>query len=318
MSKQLFLYLQGGGIRAGVVCGMAAALEELVFSQQKTPVNRHMLASSGSAGTVFYWLSHLPHGIDAAVDIAQKIWINALVSPDFVRKGQLFGRDSIMDIDYLTEQIFREQHPLFVENIRHSPIGYAFPVWSVNKREIHWLTGGPMPDFGQPILRVDEEDPYLVLRAAKAIPFLYNRAISIGGEGYIDGTGRYPFPFVSTLASKNQGILLLSGSRKLVFADALGQYGKSALGYPLQAIKADKLPWSSHHEFGMRGFRHRRLLREVETLEQSGKLLVIEPSTAVTLGTVQDNSPTALLQNFQAGYFAVEGMLEEITRFVGA
>lgn len=311
MTNDVFILMQGGGIRAGVVGGMLAALEQWVFSREEyAGLKRHILASSGSAGTAMYWVSHLPMGPRAAIDVSRAIWLDALTDPQFVKFRRMLVGQPIMDIEYLVHHIFMQKHSLYLENIAQSQHGFALPAWSVDQKKVHWLAGGQLPDLGVPTVRLNAlEESYAALHAVKAIPYLYNKAVSIGEHMYTDGAGIYPIPLISECAWRHKTILLLTQSRDYNFLYSPSKYLEAMMGYLLQIVQVNKLPWSVYHHCARRGYRFWKLLTEAQRLQAAGRLLIIEPEPEYQAPAVWDNSPSALEYNFAMGERAVEGKL---------
>lgn len=122
------------------------------------------VAASGSVGSMFYYLTGQHEAIE-------KAWTDYLPSPAFIRYAPL----PAMRINYLVDTIFKEYIPLDVPALEHVQTKYFVPVTDA--------------ETGQAVFISNDTwfNPYEVMRAAKAIPILYNGHVHLGGRSYLDG-----------------------------------------------------------------------------------------------------------------------------------
>ena len=80
-----------------------------------------------------------------------------------------------MDIDYLIDDVFKKQEPLDQEKFNQTKTDYYISVTDA-------ITG-----MGRFISAKDGEDIFEVLRATKAMPFVYGKKVLLSGRQYIDG-----------------------------------------------------------------------------------------------------------------------------------
>lgn len=122
------------------------------------------VAASGSVGSMFYFLS-------GQYDAIQKAWTSFIPSPAFIRYAPL----PAMRINYLIDIIFKEYLPLDVKRVDATCTRYFVPVTDVDTGHADFITNDTW------------FNPYEVMRAAKAIPVLYNGHVHLGGRSFLDG-----------------------------------------------------------------------------------------------------------------------------------
>jgi predicted patatin/cPLA2 family phospholipase len=122
------------------------------------------VAASGSVGSMFYYLAE-------QYEDMKKIWTRYLPTKAFI---SYFPFPS-MRIDYLVDTVFKQFAPLDVADLDGISTRWFVPVTDVE-------TG-----HGDFITNETWFDPYEVMRAAKAIPILYNGHVRLGGSTYLDG-----------------------------------------------------------------------------------------------------------------------------------
>ncbi len=122
------------------------------------------VAASGSVGSMFYYLTE-------QYDAIEQAWTNFLPSPAFIRYAPL----PAMRINYLVDTIFKEYIPLNIQKLEATNTKYFVPVTDTETGDAHFITNDTW------------FNPYEVMRAAKAIPILYNGHVHLGGRSYLDG-----------------------------------------------------------------------------------------------------------------------------------
>ncbi len=185
----------GGGMKCAYSAGALVALaKELNITTPDV-----FVAASGSTGSMFYYLAH-------QYDDIEKVWTKYLPSPHFIR----YAPFPAMKINYLVDTIAKEYLPLCVEKLEETPTRYFVPVTDGDTGETRFI--GNELWF----------NPYEVVRAATAIPILYNGHVRLGSRSYLDGdfsTG------VATLIKKAMD----AGARRILLitnTDAPTQMGK--------------------------------------------------------------------------------------------
>ncbi len=124
-----------------------------------------MVASSGDAGNVLYFSAGQCEGM-------KRIWTELLSTPRFISPLRFWR---VMDINYLVDEVFREQERLDIN--------------ALNSSVIHWFVS--MEDFDTGRTRYvssqDALDPFEVLRATTALPIFFGAKVPIAGKRYMDG-----------------------------------------------------------------------------------------------------------------------------------
>jgi len=80
-----------------------------------------------------------------------------------------------MDVDYLVDEVFKKQEPLDIQKVKTSSIQWHIPLADYDRGKTFYAS-----------VR-DNLDPFEILRAAKAIPFLFGKRIPLAHHRYIDG-----------------------------------------------------------------------------------------------------------------------------------
>lgn len=152
-----------------------------------------VFALSGSAGNALYFVA-------GQYDAIERIWTELLSTRRFVSFARLWR---VMDIDYLVDKVFTKQEPLNIPRLRSSMIRYCIPVTDALTHVPRYFSNG-------------EADALEVLRAAKALPFLYGKRVTIDGGAYVDGGLSVTFDDLLTRAKD-------SGAKRIIAIDASGE-----------------------------------------------------------------------------------------------
>lgn len=160
ISDNLAIITSGGGMKCAYSAGAISALaKELGIVRPDIYVS-----ASGSTGTMFYYLA-------GQYDDIEKIWTRYLPSPHFIR----YAPFPALRINYLIDTVAKKYLPLDIEKVEFSPTKFFVPVTDSVSGETRFLNKGLW------------FDPYEMVRAATAIPILYNRNVWLGGRNYLDG-----------------------------------------------------------------------------------------------------------------------------------
>jgi predicted patatin/cPLA2 family phospholipase len=164
--------------------GGAVALAQLGFSELFDEV----YATSAGVMNAAYFLTNQPL-------LGITIYYESCTTALFMNPMRLW---KILDIDYLFDQVIKVDKPLDVDNIISSPTRFFVAV-------IDKATGdGFLVDTRK------TATPLLdVLKAATAMPVLYNRSVSVDGRFCIDGGLAIPFPLRQALARGCTDVLVL-------------------------------------------------------------------------------------------------------------
>lgn len=121
------------------------------------------ISASGSVGAMFYYLA-------GQYDEIERFWLHYVPSPQMVT---LFPPR--LHLDYVVDTIMRRELPLDEEKLFTTKTQWFVPVTDLQAGKTDYVTNDTW------------YDPYEVMRAAKAIPFLYGGAVRLGGKQYVDG-----------------------------------------------------------------------------------------------------------------------------------
>ncbi|HZI20625.1 MAG TPA: patatin-like phospholipase family protein [Pyrinomonadaceae bacterium] len=182
--RKLGLVIEGGAMRAVCSAGGAVALAHLGF----TDLFDEVYATSAGAMNASYFLSNQPL-------LGISVYFDSCTTRSFLNPLRVW---KVIDVDYLFEQVVSVDKPLDVEKILSSRTRLFVAV--IDKR-----TGA-----GTVIDTKATNAPLLsVLKAATALPVLYNRAIDIDGTPFMDGGLAIPFPIEQALANGCTDVLTL-------------------------------------------------------------------------------------------------------------
>lgn len=164
--------------------GGAVALAHLGFSELFDEV----YATSAGVMNASYFLSNQPL-------LGITIYYESCTTALFMNPLRVW---KVLDIDYLFDQVIKVDKPLDVEKVLSSPTSFFVAV-------IDTATGkGTLIDTKKtaaPLLDV--------LKAATAMPVLYNRSVPVDGRSCIDGGLAIPFPLRQALAHGCTDVLVL-------------------------------------------------------------------------------------------------------------
>lgn len=159
-NQKIAIVLSGGGTRCAYSAGALVALAQ-EYGYETPDI---AIASSGSVASLFYFLAKQHEDI-------KKTWTDLLDDPLFIS----FRRKHIMDIDYLIDHISKRKVPLNAEALEETRTAWFVPLTDARNGKTFWAT------------RVCWFDIYEIMRAAKAIPILYNEHVRLGTGRYVDG-----------------------------------------------------------------------------------------------------------------------------------
>lgn len=149
----------GGGMKCAYAAGALVTLAQtLGFTEPDI-----FISASGSVGAMFYYLAKQYGDIE-------KVWLRYVPSPQIVRVFPPRLR-----LDYVVDTILRRELPLDQAMLKATKTRWFVPVTDLETGHTDYISNDTW------------FDPYEVMRAAKAIPFLYGGAVHLGGRTYVDG-----------------------------------------------------------------------------------------------------------------------------------
>jgi len=121
------LICQGGGMRAAFAAGAGAELGE------NLGVNKFdiVIGVSGSSTTASYYTS-------GQFSMIRKVWSENLGTTKLVNKKNIFTKKPIFGINYLIDDILRQQFPLDLEQVKNSPTDLFIPFYDFRNSKISY------------------------------------------------------------------------------------------------------------------------------------------------------------------------------------
>ncbi|HEY4521376.1 MAG TPA: patatin-like phospholipase family protein [Candidatus Paceibacterota bacterium] len=155
------IVMAGGAMRSAHGAGFLFALR----NELKLKEPDMMIGSSGDAGNVLYYCAD-------QFEEMKRVWIDLLTTTKFISLKRFWR---IMDVDYLVDECFSKLEPLDLARVRASPIQWFIPLTNYDTGITRYVSAK------------DQLNTLEVLRAAKAIPLVYGKRVSITNSRYIDG-----------------------------------------------------------------------------------------------------------------------------------
>ncbi|QQR80142.1 MAG: patatin family protein [Deltaproteobacteria bacterium] len=264
------LIVEGGGMRGSHSCGALMALVENGFWEFEV-----VAATSAGACTSAFLVSR-------QFDMLPKIWTEHLHGTRFINYRNLTRRSSsLMDLDYLIDQVFANTAPLNTQAIQESSTQFYIVA-------THCKTGKPKYFEGH-------TDPILpALKASAALPIAYRQPVIIENDSYIDGGLSDAIPIQKAIEEGCEEIFVLltrpKGYRKKSpLIDLMPAYYKKS--FPLLA-----------EEIRLRHQRYNTIVEKIETNDFPARLRVIQPQEkpiASRMTTNLKKIKASILQGYQ-------------------
>lgn len=195
--RKLGLVIEGGAMRAVCSAGGAVALAHLGF----TDLFDEVYATSAGAMNASYFLSNQP-------ELGISVYFDSCTTRSFLNPLRVW---KVIDVDYLFEQVVSRDKPLDVNKILSSRTKLFVAV--IDKRS----------GAGTVIDTKATSTPLLsILKAATALPVLYNRTVDIDGRPFMDGGLAIPFPIEQALVNGCTDVLVLLTRPVNHYTDAPG------------------------------------------------------------------------------------------------
>lgn len=157
--EKIAIVTSGGGMKCAYGAGALVALTKKLGIKEPDI----FVAASGSVGNMLYYLAGQTEDIE-------RLWLRHIPSPEV---ATIFPPK--LNLDYLIDTILRRELPLNEAALDKTKTRWFVPVTDFETGHTHYVTN----EFWL--------DPYEVMRAAKALPFLYGGAVRLGMRPYIDG-----------------------------------------------------------------------------------------------------------------------------------
>ena len=157
--EKVAIITSGGGMKCAYAAGALVALAKKLNITEPDI----FISASGSVGAMFYYLAKQYNHIE-------KIWLRYLPSPEFIR-----AFPPKLRVDYAIDTVMRGELPLDERAFVKTKTRWFVPVTDLDTGRTEFISNNTW------------FDPYEVMRAAKAIPFLYGGTVRLGGKKFIDG-----------------------------------------------------------------------------------------------------------------------------------
>jgi len=157
--EKVAIITSGGGMKCAYGAGALVALTKKLGITEPDI----FISASGSVGAMFYYLAK-------QYDHIEKIWLRYLPCAEVVRQFPPKLR-----VDYIVDTIMRRELPLDERTFVKAKTKWFVPVTDLDTGRTEYISNNTW------------FDPYEVMRAAKAIPFLYGGAVRLGGHSFVDG-----------------------------------------------------------------------------------------------------------------------------------
>jgi len=157
--EKVAIVTSGGGMKCAYAAGALVALTRKLGITEPDI----FISASGSVGAMFYYLAK-------QYDHIEKIWLRYLPSPEVVHRFP-----PRFELDYIIDTIMHQELPLDERTFIKTPTRWFVPVTDLDTGRAEFITNNTW------------FNPYEVMRAAKAIPFLYGGAVRLGEHTFIDG-----------------------------------------------------------------------------------------------------------------------------------
>ncbi len=178
------LVVEGGGMRGSHSCGVLMAMVK------KGLIHFDVVAgvSAGACTSAFL--------VSGQFDILPLIWTKHLYGDKFIKYRNLARRKSVMDLDYLIDEVFGKRQPLDVKAIQKSNTRFYITATNCETGQATYF---------------DNHHPELLkaLKSSSAIPIAYRQPVVIGGKHYMDGGLSDPIPIQKVIHEGCQKIYVV-------------------------------------------------------------------------------------------------------------
>jgi predicted patatin/cPLA2 family phospholipase len=207
--RRIALVIEGGGMRGVVSAGMAAAIEQLGFTDCFDEVHG---ASAGAfagafllAGQAAYLTAIYPYGFG---------------NPVFAGARSLLRGRPVFDLDYVIGDVWRRQRPLRTDRVVASSVELHCPATDVDTATTVDLT-----DLG------DDADIRSALLASSRLPWLAGGPVSFRGHRLLDATLAQAIPIGVPRTTATDLLVLQTRPHGIAHSPLSGPVAKLTDGY---------------------------------------------------------------------------------------
>ena len=164
--RRVALVIEGGGMRGVVSAGMTAAIEQLGLTNSFDEVHG---ASAGAFNAAFV--------IAAQASYLTGLYQHGFGNPTFVSVRRVMRGQSLFNMDYVVNEVWRTQRPLHTERILQSPIRLHCTATDVETAEVVDLTD-----------LADDGEIRTAMLASARLPWLSGAPVAFRGRMFFDAT----------------------------------------------------------------------------------------------------------------------------------
>ncbi len=309
MPSPQLLICGGGGLQGAFITGAMAQLQAMFTD--KFDAFTDILATSASMPSVIYYLSfHTNHG-------GKRIWTDEIPNSHFLAftsTKSLFSGQPVYDVDHLIDVVFKQRNPLDVERIRATHHHVMFPILNIDTGELEIFSNNPArAQIFFPTTTIRnwlEHDIYTLIRAACAIPLLYDRPVTLGSYRYCDAGISHPFMVPEVLPTGTKCICVIVREKPDWKADLKAMLAGSIWHVRARRGKTALPAWVYTHVM-RKPFILKKLVRQLRK-RAPGTFLVTAQSP---LQSSLQNTPASALHNWQTGEAHITARTEELKTF---
>lgn len=215
---KLGLVIEGGGMRGVVGTAMASALHYLGLVDVFDAVYG---ASAGSLTGTFFITNRMPFG--------PSIYYENINNDSFISiKRGLFGKQPIMNLDYLIWNVLENIKPMDWEGVLNSTIPLHIVVSSINQRKAIDFVSNEINS---------KKDLYTLLKASANIPIIAGPPVEYKGDLLFDASVFESIPYKTAMKDGCTHILCLLTRPKGLTRSAPGFLQKNIIAPRMRKIK---------------------------------------------------------------------------------
>jgi len=298
-SSQVAIILGDGGIKAGFIAG--AADEILKNSKVVKTHLTYMSGVSASVGNIIYYLAF---GDDHP---GHEMWTSVLSDERFLHYTglkDLYQDGPLYDLDFMIEKIFKGRYPINQQTVMDNRVRFYLPVQREHTASIKYFTNGEVGAINRgtraiPIETAAGYDLYEIIKAASAAPFIYDEAVWLRDDAYMDAAAIEPLAFDLPGYDQAKLIIILtkgrsSFGRKIRYMLVAGLFLMLVFPFKKRKFKIHK-----YLQYALKPFVMDRLVKRAQDLEKAGRAVLIVPEVAI--GGLLDRDSETLNRTYAHG-----------------
>lgn len=262
MKEKFAIVTNGGGMHCAYSAGVLCSLAENYNIKEPNI----LIGSSGSTGSLLYYIAQQYKEL-------KNLWTDKVSSKKLINFKRLHP---LVDINYLIDEIIKKQQPLNIKKIKQSKIEYFISATEYRTGKTKYFT------------KKSRKNIFEILRAANAVPIIFNKKIKINNIDYIDGSISAP-PIINVEKAISEG-----ATKILIILD----YGNLS--------SLETFIWKTYSYFVNKQLRKRlnQYLHQRKNIfekRKNIKMIIIGPPK-ITMNSALDNNKNRLQKTFNQGY----------------